>query len=138
MNNTAKYRDWDILEELPAGWSIDKSVDSPAPRTVFITNGKSLLSGNQKRALLKVVAKQDINISKKEIVEVEVEAKQEIKEIEQFVFPAKTVNTLARMKFQEELLKEIRVDLMICEMEGWDKKEYIRELQNLLNSFDLN
>ena len=39
---------------------------------------------------------------------------------------------------KEELLKDIRVDLMICEMEGWDKKEYIRELQNLLNSFDLN
>lgn len=136
MNNTTKYRDWDILDELPEGWFIDKRVDSPAPRTVFITNGKSLLSGNQKRALLKVVAKQDINISKKEIVEVEV--KQEIKEIESFIFPAKTVNTLAREKMKEELLKDIRVDLMICEMEGWDKKEYIRELQNLLNSFDLN
>ena len=48
-----KYRDWDILETLPEGWVIDKTAGSPAPRTVFITNGKSVLNG-QKRALLKV------------------------------------------------------------------------------------
>lgn len=35
-----KYRDWDILESLPEGWSIDKTAGSPAPNTVFITNGK--------------------------------------------------------------------------------------------------
>ena len=52
-----KYRDWEILDELPQGWSIDKTAGSPAPKTVFITNGKSVLSGLQKRALLKVEAK---------------------------------------------------------------------------------
>ena len=64
-----KYRDWDILETLPEGWVIDKYAGSPAPNTVFITNGKSVLNG-QKRALLKVQAKQDINISKNEIPKV--------------------------------------------------------------------
>ena len=60
-----KYRDWDILEELPEGWIIDKTAGSPAPKTVFITNGKSLLSGQQKRALLRVHPKPtrvDVNI----------------------------------------------------------------------------
>lgn len=59
-----KYRDWEILDELPQGWVIDKTVGSPAPKTVFITNGKSVLNG-QKRALLKVDTKRDINTPKK-------------------------------------------------------------------------
>ena len=60
-----KYRDWGILEKLPDGWVIDKTAGSPAPNTVFITNGKSPLKG-QKRALLKVKSKQDITIQKEE------------------------------------------------------------------------
>ena len=63
-----KYRYWEILDELPQGWLIDKTAGSPAPNTVFITNGKSVLSGLQKRALLKVEAKRDINTPKNEIV----------------------------------------------------------------------
>jgi len=49
-----KYRWWDILKELPQGWEIDKMNGSPCPNTVFITNGKSVISGKQKRALLKL------------------------------------------------------------------------------------
>lgn len=61
-----KYRDWNILESLPDGWVIDNTAGSPAPNTVFITNGKSVLNG-QKRALLKVCAKRDVFISKNDI-----------------------------------------------------------------------
>ena len=64
-----KYRDWNILESLPDGWVIDNTAGSPAPNTVFITNGKSVLNG-QKRALLKVNAKRDVYISKNEIKQV--------------------------------------------------------------------
>ena len=127
-----KYRDWDILESLPDGWVIDNTAGSPAPNTVFITNGKSVLNG-QKRALLKVCAKRDVFISKNEIKQIV--AKSEI--AEEIPFPAKTVNTLARKKFQEQLLKEIHFDLMVCEIEGWDKTEYIKELQKLLNGIDV-
>ena len=132
IKSMEKYRDWNILEELPQGWSIDKTAGSPAPNTVFITNGKSVLNG-QKRALLKVNAKRDVYISKNEIKEVV--AKNET--TEDIPFPAKTVNTLARKKFQEKLLKEIHFDLMVCEIEGWDKTEYIKELQKLLNGIDV-
>ena len=46
----------------------------------------------------------------------------------------RTVNELARQRFKQQLLNDILVDLMICEIEGWDKLEYIRELKNLINS----
>ena len=49
IKSMEKYRDWNILEKLPEGWVIDKTAGSPAPKTVFITNGKSVLSGGQKR-----------------------------------------------------------------------------------------
>jgi hypothetical protein len=48
-----KYRWWDIYDQLPDGWEIDKYAGSPAPNTVFITNGKSPFKG-QKRALLRI------------------------------------------------------------------------------------
>ena len=111
---------------------MDNTAGSPAPYTVFITNGKSVLKG-QKRALLKINAKRDVYISKNEIKEVVAK----IETTDDVPFPAKTVNTLARKKFQEQLLKEIHFDLMVCEIEGWDKKEYIKELQKLLNSIDV-
>lgn len=63
-----KYRYWDILEVLPDGWVIDKTAGSPAPNTVFITNGKSVLKG-QKRALLKINIKRDKFSSKNDAKE---------------------------------------------------------------------
>ena len=27
---------------------------------------------------------------------------------------------------------------MVCEIEGWDKKEYIKELKKLINAIDLS
>ena len=58
-----KYRYWDILESLPDSWKIDYRTDSPLKNTVFITNGKSVFNG-QKRALLKVNAKQFVDLKK--------------------------------------------------------------------------
>ncbi len=93
-----KYRYWNILEELPEGWVIDNITGSPAPKTVFITNGENILSGKQKRALLRVCKiNQSISVSK--IVEqltsfVEPVKKTEKKETP--IFPAKTLNDLAQ------------------------------------------
>ena len=131
----SKYRDWDILDEIPNGWSIDNTAGSPAPNTVFITNGKSVLSGQQKRCLLRVKAKQDINISKNDIVKNYIVEKK-IENKEPYIFPAKNVNDLARLKFKEQILKEIMFDFMVCEIENWDKKEYINELQKMLNEIN--
>jgi len=48
---------------------------------------------------------------------------------------AKALNDLARHKMIVRLLDDIRIDLMICEIEGWDKLEYIEILTELINSF---
>lgn len=48
-----------------------------------------------------------------------------------------SVNDLARLKFKEQILKEILFDLTVCEIEGWNKKEYINELKELLNEIKI-
>lgn len=41
-------------------------------------------------------------------------------------------NRLAREKIKLRLLADIRMDLMVCELEGWDKLEYLDELLALV------
>lgn len=126
-----KYRDWYVLDELPDGWVIDKTAGSPLPCSVFITNGKSVLNG-QKRAILRVKSNYT---EKAQVLKPEPTVKESLTVQEDYFFPAKTVNELARKKFQEKLLQEVNFDLMVCQIEGWDKSEYIKQLQEILNSF---
>ena len=44
------------------------------------------------------------------------------------------LNQLAREQMKHKLLTDIMVDMTICELEGWDKTEYLKDLINLLNS----
>lgn len=44
------------------------------------------------------------------------------------------LNRLARERMKQRLLNDILVDLQVCELEGWDKLEYITELRNMLNT----
>lgn len=44
-----------------------------------------------------------------------------------------TLNRLAREQMKVKLLNDIRADLAICEIEGWDKREYIQELHELID-----
>lgn len=46
---------------------------------------------------------------------------------------ARAVNDCARQEMIRRLLADILLDLTICEIEGWDKKEYIRMLQGEIN-----
>ena len=48
---------------------------------------------------------------------------------------APSLNRLAREQMKLKLLADIRMDLIVCEIEGWDKMEYINELNELVNSF---
>ena len=128
------YKDWELYEVLPAGWKIDKHCGSPLFGYDFCTDGKSIINGG-KRGLVKTERKWLPTIQY-----VKIQQKEPLKVIskQSFVFPSKTVNMLARKKFQQHILKEILFDLMVCEIEGWDKKEYIKELKTLLNSIDLS
>ena len=121
-----EYKGWQIVDSIPQGWVIDRLSDSPLPCSVFITNGKSPLKG-QKRAILRVTSKPhsfvtgQFEFNKEEVTN-------------DIPFPAKTINELARKRFQEQLLKDILCDIVICKLEGWNEKEYIEELKKLMNS----
>jgi len=47
---------------------------------------------------------------------------------------AKALNDLARHTAILRILKDVQIDLEICEIEGWDKTEYIKQLKKLLDS----
>ena len=130
-----KYKGWNVFEVLPKGWKIDNHTGSPLFGYDFCTDGKSILNGGQ-RALVRSIRKGTPRIEfVKPIKQTPIVTKTE--ENDDFVFPSKTVNTLARLRFQKQLLKEIQFDLMVCEIEGWDKKEYINELKKLINSIGI-
>lgn len=44
-------------------------------------------------------------------------------------------NQLSREEMKRKLLADILVDLTICEIEGWDKMEYLEEIKQLINGF---
>jgi len=128
----SKYRDWELLEKLPEGWKIDKTAGSPVHGYDFCTNGKSVFNG-QKRALVKVIDKENIVIES-ECKNIEVQNNESKKSKEKIidVHCVRAVNELARKKFEERILNDILVDLMICEIEGWGKEKYINELKKLI------
>ena len=47
----------------------------------------------------------------------------------------KRLNQLAREQMKLKLLADIRMDIEICKIEGWDIKEYIEDLNKLVRSF---
>ena len=44
----------------------------------------------------------------------------------------KTLNKVARHEMIHRLLADINCDLMICQLEGWNPREYIDELHQLI------
>lgn len=129
------YNGWQLLDKIPDGWQIDKAAGSPLHGYEFVTNGKSVLKG-QKRALLRVLEPQRLlfHLDSPPSPSKVSEEKEEPKPVQ--VVDAcyvRTVNELARQRFKLRLLADIRCDLMICEIEGWAKMEYIKELRKLLN-----
>ena len=124
-------QNWELLDNLPDGWRIDKSAGSPLCGYEFCTNGSPLKAG-YKRALVKVERAGETEFPILEELP-KIEKQQESTQVidEKYL---KAVNTLARKKFEERLLNDIRVDLMVCEIEGWSKTEYINELKRLIDS----
>lgn len=45
------------------------------------------------------------------------------------------LNELARHHLIKRLYAEILFDMNVCKLEGWDQMSFIRQLQELLNSF---
>jgi hypothetical protein len=133
-----EYKGWLCYEEIPDGWHIDKTAGSPLHGYEFIINGSPLKGG--KRALARVYkdALRVCTPTKKTIEPVENTNKESktVQVIDENY--TRTVNDLARKKFEQKLLADIRVDLMVCEIEGWNKLEYLEELKNLINGLGSN
>ncbi len=119
---------WEKLDALPQGWRIDKTVGSPLHGYVFATNGKSVVNGQQ-RALVR--AKPAPIAEPAPTFHFEPPAP---KPTESAEFPAKTFNELARKRFELRLMADIRFDLAVCEIEGWPKDEYLKELLELIKT----
>lgn len=120
---------------MPDGWAVDKTAGSPLHGYSFVTNRKSPLNGQQ-RALLRVLEPQRLLfcMDSQQPPPKVIEEPQKSKPVQ--VFDAnyvRTVNELARQRFKLRLLADIKTDLMICEIEGWIKAEYIQELKSLIN-----
>jgi 5'(3')-deoxyribonucleotidase len=47
---------------------------------------------------------------------------------------AKRLNDLAREQLKTKLMNDILIDMTICKIEGWDIKEYLQDLKNLIDS----
>jgi len=129
-----KYKSWPIYKIMPGGWVVDRSAGSPLAGHEFITNGKSVLNGQQ-RALLQVKSNTGLPVVNKHTKSVDKPIHNECKSAQ--VIDKKymrTVNDLARKTMQKHILNDIRLDLAICDIEGWDKLEYIEELKILITS----
>jgi hypothetical protein len=131
------YNGWQLLEAMPDGWKFDKSAGSPLHGYEFVTNGKSVMNGQQ-RALLLVLPRQrqlPFNTDTSPMNRILYHVAEPESKPQQVIDSGyvRTVNELARQQFKLRLLADIRVDLMICELEGWLKSEYISELRKLLN-----
>lgn len=48
---------------------------------------------------------------------------------------ARQLNVLAREQLKIRLLCDIKMDIEICQLEGWDYKEYLLELKKLIDGF---
>lgn len=46
----------------------------------------------------------------------------------------RAMQLVAREEMKRKIYADILTDMMICEIEGWDRLEYIKELQDMFNS----
>ena len=46
----------------------------------------------------------------------------------------RAMQLVAREEMKMKIYADILVDIMICDIEGWEKMEYIIELQDMLNT----
>ena len=139
------YKYWSVLEHIPDGWVIDRHAGSPLHGHVFVTNGESILSGKQIRALapeLSALLYCKRNQQPKPQDEASIQLPLPVAQPEPEPEPPRqiideeyrlTMNNLARKKVQEKLLQDILTDMHVCKLEGWRHRDYLIELKNLID-----
>lgn len=120
----AEYKGYQLFDEMPEGYK-KINAGSPLFGYEFIRKG-NLLNGG-KDALCKVKKSETVLESEVFSKSSEQPVKQEPKPIDPNA--PRVLNELARKQCIEMILKDILIDLTICEIEGWSKSEYINELK---------
>ena len=46
----------------------------------------------------------------------------------------RAMQRVAREEMKHRIYADILADMMVCEIEGWDRLEYIKELQDMFNN----
>lgn len=57
------------------------------------------------------------------------------KEVEKVIIDPNDLQQKARLSMCKRLRKDIEMDKMICELEGWDFNPYLDDLKNVVNSY---
>lgn len=128
-----RYMGWELYEEPPEGFSIDKHTGSPLSGYDFFTNGKSVLNG-QKRVLVKAnIPANDIAVNHPTSKMQKPKSKEPKQDPMINRDVRQRVNVFARERFKVKLLQEIEFDLMVCQLEGWSMGSYVNELKQLID-----
>ena len=152
MNITGYHNGQPIVDSIPDGWKVDTQCGSPLHGYVYIHNGafsKRMLAPCPAYQAAKDVADHVGNGNNK--VEPTVKQFSLLDAWTGFLDgtrnkgskkPAKvgidedtrrTMNNLSRLHMTERLLRDILFDLEVCRLEGWDCREYIHDLQGIVN-----
>lgn len=109
-----RYMGWELYEEPPEGFSIDKHTGSPLSGYDFFTNGKSVLNG-QKRVLVKAnIPANDVAVNHPTSKMQKPKSKEPKQDPMINRDVRQRVNVFARERFKVKLLQEIEFDLMVC------------------------
>lgn len=129
------YKYWPIFKTLPAGWIVDKTCGSPLAGHVFITNGRSVLRGQQ-RALLPIEKEMPPSSEAGRQIKTNTQMIHQTKEKKTIIDyeSAKIINELARAKFKRKIMQELLFDMKVCQIEGWPVMDYLKEIKELINS----
>lgn len=133
-----------IYQEIPSGWKLLRGATTAPVGYELICNGESRFSPDYKIALVKGRPQE----SQKEAVEASLSTvmlkpmykKERDTKINDVCFSdepgiSQKLNQLAREQMKLRLLKDIEADITVCKLEGWEYRDYLRELQGEIQRF---
>lgn len=125
---TERYKDWELFDEMPDGFRFNRYCGSPLFGYAF-ANDVSLLKGGRLILVRAEEKKIDFTPANPRVEKMQPE-KETPREMDENA--PRVMNLLERKRFEQQMLRDILIDLQICEIEGWCKTEYIRELRHLI------
>lgn len=139
MNDNAQ-----VFDEIPPGWSILHGATTAPCGYKLISNGESRFNPQYQIGLVKC------KLSASKVPETPILAASDIKAVSPTLSKTekqsgvcfsdkpelpKRLNQLAREETKLRLLRDIAADITVCQLEGWEYKDYLHELQETIQQF---